>query len=509
MRTVIISLFGVALLLTGVILQFILPGSRSLTWGVILLGVVLLSGAILLDFRRVGGALASRGGRFGLSTGLLFSIFLGVLLLANAISVENFHRFDFTGTSRFTLSSQTRDFLAGLDTPVEVVTFFTSERHPVVKSYTESLLEEYSNYTDQLSIRHMDPDLRPEQARAFGVGGLAAEYGVVIFRTDDGQRVVFGPQIRGGAEHAFTSALLEVSGTRRRAVYFLGGHGEGSIEREYRDAATGLRDNLFRVTELDLTSLDGLPDDATVIVIAGTRESWSLSAREMLHDYLVAGGRVLTMFDPFPPQSVRDLLSEWWIEVEDGVLIDAQSYVNPNRENVLVPQNRNAFELRELFFPGATATIPQSDVPSSYRLDPLAWTSSGSWLDRGAERPGDEYTFDSEIDRRGPLAIGALLSIPQSNQADGAPRGTRLAAIGDSEFARDGNFRSGNNAELFLSTVNWLAEGEEIISIDRRVVTTRRLLLTREQARFMHLSSIGLLPSLLLIAGLWAWWRRR
>jgi ABC-type uncharacterized transport system involved in gliding motility auxiliary subunit len=33
--------------------------------------------------------------------------------------------------------------------------------------------------------------------------------------------------------------------------------------------------------------------------------------------------------------------------------------------------------------------------------------------------------------------------------------------------------------------------------------------LSPEQARFLHLSSIGLLPLLLLVIGGFVWWRRR
>ena len=57
--------------------------------------------------------------------------------------------------------------------------------------------------------------------------------------------------------------------------------------------------------------------------------------------------------------------------------------------------------------------------------------------------------------------------------------------------------------------MNQLAYGEEIISVDRKVLPVRRLVLSPEEARFFNLSSAGLLPLLVLIAGALVWWRRR
>jgi ABC-type uncharacterized transport system involved in gliding motility auxiliary subunit len=87
--------------------------------------------------------------------------------------------------------------------------------------------------------------------------------------------------------------------------------------------------------------------------------------------------------------------------------------------------------------------------------------------------------------------------------------GSRQVLIGDSDFAANGHFRNGNNSALFLTALNWLTAGKEIISVDRKVLVTRRLLLNPEQARFIHVSSIGLLPLLLIAVGGYVWWRRR
>ena len=508
MQTAIMALLGLLSLFIGWILIFILPGIRIFAWGILALGVALIAVGFVIDFRRIRGALASRRGKFGVSTTVMVSLFIGIVLFANAISVDNYHRFDFTGLAQFTLTSQTKDVLAKLDKPVEIVSFFTPSIPSAVSSYAENLLAEYKNYTGQLTVREVDPELHPDQARQYGIDRLGALYGAVVFRSEEGQRLVFGPQIAAEAEHAFTSALLEVTGTRQKKVYFITGHGEGSIDQDYGSARSGLQDNLFQVGELDLVATAGIPEDASVLVIAGPQQPPVSSELELIRAYLENDGRVLILLDPNPPQQLRQLLTDWGIDVEDGTLIDPASYVAPNKDNPLVPRTRNSFQLAETYFTGATAVIPRKEIPDNVKQDALVWTSREAWLEKDFVS-GKEPVFDEQVDRKGPLAIGALVYTAPPGDATELPKGTRLVVIGDSDFASNRNFHNGNNSDLFLTAVNWLAIGEEIISVDRKVLATRRLLLSPEQARFLHLSSIGLLPLLLLLAGGYVWWRRR
>lgn len=491
---------GLAVLLVGGLLQFLLPGTRLFAWAILALGGGLLAAAAGLDFHRIRNAAATRRGLFGVGASVSVALFSGIIVLANAVSLGAYHRFDVTGLGQFTLTSQTKAVLTQLDKPVEAVAFFTPGVLSPLGGYARNLLGEYRNHTDRLSVRDIDPDLSPDQARHYGIDRTAATLGAVVFTGEAGRRLIYGPQILGEAEHAFTAAILEVTGRQQRKVYFLTGHGEASAGADYGNARDGLRDNLFQVAELDLLAAGGVPADAAALIVPGPRQALGSGERDVLSAYLRNGGRVLLLLDPQPPPGFREVLADWGLDLGEGHVVDPSSHVAPRPDNPLVPRNRNSFGLNETYFPGATAIIPRGDkLPENAQLAALVWTSPESWLER-TPASGEAPRFDDGIDLKGPLAVGSLVS---------AANGTRLIVIGDSDFSGNKHFHNGGNGALFLNAVNWLAEGKDILAIDRRVLSLRRLLLSPEQARFLLVSSMGLLPLILLIAGGWAWWRRR
>ena len=182
--------------------------------------------------------------------------------------------------------------------------------------------------------------------------------------------------------------------------------------------------------------------------------------------------------------------------------------------------------LSTTYFPGATPPMPHPQFEpvtvtdeetgmsqqiwmseeSVIQMVWLLWTSDESWLDYDFD-PTKEPEFNEEVDIQGPLPLSFLIFAPPPDEAEG--QGPHLIVIGDSDFASNKHFVNGDNGTLFLSSVNWLAAGEELISIDRKVVPFRRLIIGPEAETFIKFSSMGLLPLLILVIGSIIWWRRR
>ncbi|MBI2853225.1 MAG: GldG family protein [Chloroflexi bacterium] len=508
--------------MSGLIVMLLLPGIRLAAWGVLALGVALLTVAFVLDFRNVTRAVTGRRGLFGAGTGVMAAIFIGIIILVNAVSITNYKRFDITSLGQFTLTSKTKEVLAELDRPVEVQFFFgvASEIDLTLRSYAESLLNEYKNFSDKLTVRFIDTDEQPELARQNEV----STYSTSVFKSGDLRRVVFPWQLvvlnnQGQvsaieAENAFTSAILEVTGKVQKRVYFLTGHGEAGIfsnaSNGYNNARKGLQDNLFQVGTLDLAVNPRVPDDMVALIIVGPRDPLTSNEFDILKRYLADGGWMMLMLNPNSPENFRQIVEDWGVRTEEGIVIDEQSFVSPNKDFPLVTRTRFApfMAVAEAYFPGATAIFQKDDAPENLEITPLAYTTLESWLEKDLD-PKSEPVFTEGADIKGALALGVLIAVNLPEEADEGFKDTRLIVFGDSDFASNQHFFDGNNGDVFLKAVNLLTTGKELISIERKVLPFRRMLVTREQVNFITYSSVAVLPLLVLFAGAVIWWRRR
>jgi len=161
-------------------------------------------------------------------------------------------------------------------------------------------------------------------------------------------------------------------------------------------------------------------------------------------------------------------------------------------------------------------------------------TSPNSWAeaDLTGLAAGQRVSLDEAAgDKKGPIGIAAAVSAdaPEQPAADGAgnsgqsgggsenkggaaetpKRQTRVVVFGDSDFAANAALGVSGNRDLFLNTVNWLAQQENLISIRPREAEDRRVTLTAERQRLTFYLSVLIIPGLVIAAGIATWWRRR
>ncbi|MFH1382763.1 MAG: GldG family protein [Chloroflexota bacterium] len=499
---------GLFTLLVGFIIMLVFPPIRLAAWAILALGVLLLAAAFIVDFRRVKGAITGRCGRFGTSITVMSSIFVGIILFVNAISVGSYHRFDVTALAQFTITPQTKEVLKNLSIPIQAIEFFIPNDQYGVATYANSLLTEYRNYTNMITVKTIDPDQHPDQARQYGI----TEYQSVVFESELGRRVVLGSDILEGGENAFTSAILEVTGVKQKKIYFLTGQGESDIDMAgtgYSQVRQALRDSLYQVEKLDLIVTPTIPADCAALIIAGPQEEMTTGELNIIRTYLAIGGWAVILLNPGAPSDIKQLVSDWGITVEDGTVIDATAY-SLDKSSPSVSRDRNAFGLAAIYFPESLALVPQEAAQNVLTIIPLAYTGKDSWLARNYDpsQPPDEMQAG---DLAGPLALAVLVTPTPPSDTSQQPTlpGTRLIIVGDSDFAADGNFYDGYNGDFFLNIVNTITMGKEIVSVQRKVLPFRRLIVGPEVQSFITYSSIGLLPLLVLVAGGVIWWRRR
>jgi ABC-type uncharacterized transport system involved in gliding motility auxiliary subunit len=86
---------------------------------------------------------------------------------------------------------------------------------------------------------------------------------------------------------------------------------------------------------------------------------------------------------------------------------------------------------------------------------------------------------------------------------------SRIAVVGDSDFATNSFYHIMGNGKLFLNTVNYLASQENLIGIAPRTYDLPRVNLTNRQVNGTVFLSIVLIPLVMALIGFAVWWRQR
>jgi ABC-type uncharacterized transport system involved in gliding motility auxiliary subunit len=118
-----------------------------------------------------------------------------------------------------------------------------------------------------------------------------------------------------------------------------------------------------------------------------------------------------------------------------------------------------------------------------------------------------ELKFDPSKDTMGPLSLG--VASERKGTGDSTVKDGRLVVIGNSQFASNQAGGYYRNADLFMNSVNWLAADEDLISIRPKSVTNRSVNFTETQQRELNWFSLLFLPGIVVLSGVYIWWKRR
>ena len=149
---------------------------------------------------------------------------------------------------------------------------------------------------------------------------------------------------------------------------------------------------------------------------------------------------------------------------------------------------------------------------------PIIQTSERSWAetDMAQLKTGRVELNADKGDKPGPVTIGAVTAtnatdVPKTDasKTDQRPPESCFVAIGDSDFAANYAVRIQGNEDLFVNTLNWLAQQENLISIRPKPPSQSHLTITARQANAVLLMSLLVIPALVFGTGVYTWWRKR
>src|SRR5690349_1791755 len=271
---------------------------------------------ILSQWREIGRAFAGRQARFGTLAAASVLVVLAILVAINYLGSRHNKRWDLTAAKQFSLSDQTRKVLQGLQKPVHIRVF---DRSDGFQRFRERL-DEYQYASKQISVEYVDLDKRPTLANELKIqtpGTVVIDY---EGRTE---------RVTSDGEQELTNGLIKVIQGKTHKVYFVGGHGEHAPETSdrngYSTIASSLKNDNFETETIVLAQQKAVPDDASVLVVAGPKTDFFPAEIEMLKKYLAKGGKLMLLLDPpdradSPPlTNLIALAKDWGIDVGTNI----------------------------------------------------------------------------------------------------------------------------------------------------------------------------------------------
>lgn len=495
------ALLGLVLVLAGLGKYSVSKTWKLFSWITVALGAVLIAAYVVLNWGSLKKKLSLRSVRYG-GNALLMALFVLLILGGlNFIANRHTYRLDFTAGKQFTLSDQTKNVLKNLKKDVQVTAFIQNEN----QGGMESQFKSYRSLSSRFHYEFVDPDKKPAMAKQYGI----SSYNTTVLECGGNAERITALQ-----EQDITNALIKVTRDSKKIVYFLEGHGEPDIDDSerggYSSAKKAVENENYSIQKFNLAVKKSVPQDCAILIVNGPQKALFASELDSIGAYLDRGGKAFFMVDP-DISGFENFFEKWGVRIGNDAVVDASGMGQLFGMGPAVPlvsryeSHPITRKFRPMtFFPFARSITPMEKQPVGVSVQSLLKTSGDSWgeTDLKLMKTKNMVKFDKKRDLQGPVSLGVVINKENTGKK------SRLVVFGDSDFANNSYFNTQGNGDLFMNTVSWLAEEEDLISIRAKSPEDRRVFLTAQQSRVAFGVTMILMPLLAIGAGLFITVRR-
>jgi ABC-type uncharacterized transport system involved in gliding motility auxiliary subunit len=463
-------------------------------------------------------------------------IAIGVVILINALSADHFFRVDMSMEKYYSLSDTTKKLLSGLQQDIKIIVFtsFENELLPEIKM----LLKNYAAETKYIKIEYVDPHRQPARSKMLTMQYDIQEPDDII--VDNGENRIFipiakmadydlTPMLSGNpkvmkvfrGEQLISSAIKTLFNQKQPVVYTFYKNAEHRFDNfdpyyGYSALAKLLERWNIAARSFSFADSPAIPQDCSVLVIAGPKHPYTDSELAIFNKYLENGGRMLVLVDPFSESNIDKILKKWGVKLQAGRIIDKRTLTG---QEILVnkygrhPITEKIQSLTTIFYlPRSVEPIVFEQGASDASTDKpkvvlLAMSSPESWLETSPDENPPKY--EQGKDRAGPLPVAVAIEKGSVNKEDVALKSTRIVVIGDSSFVANGVLMKGGGADFVLNAINWLIEREGEFYIPPKTPRYFKAILEVKSLQYITLLTIGVMPLFVLFVGTLVWLARK
>ncbi len=189
-------------------------------------------------------------------------VILAVLVAANWLANRHNKSYDSTTNKRFSLSDQTIKVVRGLQKDARITYYDKTSQLGAARD----LLDRYDNLSTRLSVVYVDPDKKPQVAKADGV----RTYGTIFVEANAKKE-----EAKSLSEEEVTGALIRALKGGQRTVCAVSGSGEHGLEDSERTGYSSFKSllerNNYKTQTISLLEKPEVPKDCTILIVGGPR----------------------------------------------------------------------------------------------------------------------------------------------------------------------------------------------------------------------------------------------
>ncbi len=423
-----------------------------------------------------------------------------LLTVAVGLAILSYHfRYisDWTRLENHSLSTASINVLGRL--PEEIrITAYLADTHPISEKVS-AFIARYERHHEQIDFSFVDPSASPQLVR----DNKIKEGEIVLAYNGRDERVT---KLN---EQAFSSALARLARNEQRFTVFISGHGERSPSRganhDVSEVAEVLQARGINVQEINLTQLNAIPDNASLVVVASPQLAYIKNEFKILARYISDGGNFLWLSDPEEPPEMSVLGDILGVEKLAGTIVDPASLVQNLDNPALLLNTKYAdhpalpgFDLNSLFIYSA-AFIHRPDT--NFTATTLIQSNPNAWSETSPLE--GNVGLDEQSDFPGPLPLALALEREISGKQQ------RIAVFGDGDFVANAYRANGGNQDLAVRIVEWLVSDDSLIDVPSRAALDTELSLNTWQTAVIGFGFLFVLPGALLLNGIIVWNKRK
>jgi len=376
--------------------------------------------------------------KYGVVSTIIVIVFIAVVVVLNVVvgvlTERKNLKLDLTDQKYYEVSQETLDYLAGIDTEVEIAVMAEENDFLLSNTYMKMVLEtmkKYENASDKITLNFYDIITNPDVAAKFSkyYNGEITQSNIVIVANERAEVLnvndlftITSDYYSGTSsidnykgEQELTSAIMTVTDANPQTVALVSLYNGSPIFHQYNqysvlEIKSLLDKNGYEVVEVDLMTGELSPEEYDIAVLPAPVNDLTENDIKKLEDFLYNGGNLdkdmiyIASTYQYATPNINDFLEVWGVEIGDSIVYEYSEEYNQYVTTYLGQGTAPIAQIAEEEFSAGLSNTKLPVVVPSARPINLLWdantdretTALLKTTDTGFAYPKEFYTPEEE-----------------------------------------------------------------------------------------------------------------